>query len=243
MTQQTLRAYPVWDRTVRVFHWVSVLCIALLTVFGVLLMTSDALDISNDGKVILKTLHVYVGYVFVITLAWRLVWTFLGSRFSRWRAILPIGKVYKAQFQATIEGHKIGRPVRFLGHSPLARMMVTALLLLMTAQAVTGLVLSSTFYMPPFGNQIKTWIAEDPASIELIKPYSKEGINEEAYKEMREWRQPYRSAHEWIFYLLMILIPIHIAAAIYVDIKYRNAVISAMFSGRKVFEDRPFDAD
>lgn len=243
MSQQPLKAYPVWDLTVRISHWVNVVCILLLTTFGLLLMFSDTFDISNDGKVILKTLHFYVGYVFVISLIWRLVWAFLGNRFSRWRNMLPIGKVYKAQFMAEVEGRRSGRPVRFLGHSPWARLMVTALFLLLFAQAVTGLVLSSTFYMPPFGNQIKAWIAEDQASIELIKPYSKEGINEAAYKEMREWRQPFRTGHEWIFYILMLLIPIHIAAAIYVDVKHRNAVISAMFSGRKVFEDKPFDAE
>lgn len=243
MSNETLRAYPVWDKTVRVFHWISVLCIMLLTTFGLLLMFSDTFDISNDGKVVLKTLHVCVGYVFVISLLWRLLWAFTGSRFARWRAILPLGKVYRAQYHAEIEGRKIGRPVRFLGHSPIGRIMISALLLLMTAQAISGLVLSSTFYMPPFGNQIKQWIAETPESVALIKPYSKEGINEAAYKEMREWRQPYRTAHEWVFYLLMLLIPLHIAAAIYVDSNHRNGVISAMFSGQKVFKQKPFDAD
>lgn len=243
MSNETLNAYPVWDRTVRIFHWVTVLCILLLTTFGLLLMFSDFFHLTDDGKVVIKTLHVYVGYVFVIALIWRLVWAFIGSRFARWRAILPVGKVYAAQFKAEAAGRQINRPVRFLGHSPIARIMITALLLSMSVQAVTGLVLSSTFYMPPFGNQIKTWIADDPASVELIKPYSKQGIDPVAYDEMRAWRKPYRSLHEWNFYLLMLLLPLHIAAAIYVDARHRNGVISAMFSGQKVFKDKPFDAD
>lgn len=242
MSEQ-LQSYPVWDRTVRIFHWVSVLCIFLLTCLGLLLMFDDPLHLGDDSKVVIKTLHVLVGYVFVVTLVWRLVWAFMGSRFARWGAILPMGKIYKTQMQAEIQGRKSGKPVNFKGHSPIARWMISALLLLMTAQAVTGLVLASTFYMPPFGEQVKQYIAETPESVALIEPYSKAGINQDAYKQMRDMRKPFRVGHEWFFYLLALLIPLHIAAAIYIDSTRRNGVISAMFNGRKVFADKPFDDD
>lgn len=243
MDNEQMQAYPVWDRTVRIFHWVSVICILILTGLGLLLMFDDPLHLGDDSKVVLKTLHVLVGYVFVITLAWRLIWAFMGSRFSRWREILPVGKVYKTQMQAEREARKNGQQVNFKGHSPIARWMISALLLLMTAQAVTGLVLASTFYMPPFGEQVKQYIAESPETVDQIKPYSKAGIDPEAYQQMRDARKPFRVGHEWFFYLLALLIPLHIAAAVYIDSTRRNAVISAMFNGRKVFSDKPFDDD
>lgn len=243
MSDKQMQAYPVWDRTVRVFHWVSVLCIFILTGLGLMLMFDDPLHLGDDSKVVIKTLHVLVGYVFVVTLAWRLLWTFMGSRFSRWGAILPVGKVYKAQWQAEKQARKTGDHVNFKGHSPIARWMISALLLLMTAQAISGLVLSSTFYMPPFGEQVKQYIAETPETVALIEPYSKAGIDPEAYQQMRDMRKPFRVGHEWFFYLLALLIPLHIAAAIYIDSTRRNGVISAMFNGRKFFAKKPFDDD
>ena len=36
---------------------------------------------------VVNSWHVYIGYVFAINLVWRLVWGFMGNRFSRWRAI------------------------------------------------------------------------------------------------------------------------------------------------------------
>lgn len=243
MSDKQLQAYPVWDRTVRIFHWVSVLCIFILTGLGLMLMFDDPLHLGDDNKVVLKTLHVLVGYVFVAVLAWRLVWAFIGSRYARWGSILPVGKVYKTHMQAEKQARKEGGQVNFKGHSPIARWMISALLLLMTAQAVTGLVLSSTFYMPPFGEQVKQYIAESPESVALIEPYSKAGIDEQAYAKMRDMRKPFRVGHEWFFYLLALLIPLHIAAAVYIDASRRNSVISAMFNGHKVFAQKPLDDD
>lgn len=43
---------------------------------------------------LLKTVHVWVGYVFAANLAVRLAWAFTGSPFGRWRALLPAGYGY-----------------------------------------------------------------------------------------------------------------------------------------------------
>ena len=94
--QSQLTKYQVWDRTVRIFHWVNMLCILGLIAFGTVILNSKALDVSGDGKVILKTLHVYIGYVFVLNLVWRLIWSFIGNRFARWKTFLPVGVEYNS---------------------------------------------------------------------------------------------------------------------------------------------------
>ncbi|WP_289302671.1 cytochrome b/b6 domain-containing protein, partial [Methylophaga sp. UBA3996] len=75
---RTLTEYPVWDRMVRWFHWINVLSVIALIAIGVAILNSKALGVSTDGKILLKTWHVYIGYVFVINLAVRLFWTFIG---------------------------------------------------------------------------------------------------------------------------------------------------------------------
>jgi len=69
-----LQEYKVWDTTTRVFHWLNALCVLGLLAIGTIILNADALGVHNDGKVILKTTHVWIGYVFVLNLLWRLVW-------------------------------------------------------------------------------------------------------------------------------------------------------------------------
>lgn len=243
MTQQ-LTAYPVWDRSVRIFHWVNVFCILALIAIGVAILNDKALGVSNDGKLLLKTVHVYFGYMFAANLTWRIVWGFFGNRYARWQSILPFNAEHRAQLSAMMSGAKTAKPVGFLGHSPIARLMVGLLFLLMTAQAITGLVLAGTdVYMPPFGNTIKEWIASDPSMVDSVQPYSKVGINEAAYKEMRDTRKPFITVHYYVFYVLLAAIILHLLGVLVSELKEQNGLISAMFTGKKVFSEKPFDAE
>ena len=45
--------------------------------------------VSTDGKILLKTIHVIVGYVFAINLLFRLLIGFIGKGHERWSKILP----------------------------------------------------------------------------------------------------------------------------------------------------------
>ena len=118
------------------------------------------------------------------------------------------------------------------------------MLLFMTAQGATGLVLASTdIYAAPFGSQIKQWVAADKSALDQIKPYDKTNIDPVAYKEMREFRKPYRTLHTWFFYLLALSVVIHIIAVVVAENRERSGLTSAMFSGEKHFKDKPFDAD
>jgi len=243
MTQQ-LTAYPVWDRTVRIFHWINVLCILGLIAIGVAILNSKALGVTNDGKLLLKTVHVYIGYVFAANLTWRIVWGFIGNRYSRWKSILPFNAEHRAQLTVMKEGAKTGKPVGFLGHSPIARLMVGFLFVLMSVQAITGLVLAGTdVYMLPFGNIVKESIAIDSTTVDIIKPYSKEGIDDAAYKDMRDVRKPFVTVHYYAFWVLLAAILLHILGVVVSELRERNGLVSAMFNGKKVFADKPFDAE
>ena len=239
-----LKSYFIWDRPVRYCHWISVLCVICLMAIGTVILNSKALEVTIDGKILLKTWHVYVGYIFALNLIFRIIWGFIGSASARWRTILPVGPSFRAQFSQFIVGLKQGKPVGFLGHNPLARLMVTLLFLLMTIQALSGLVLAGTdVYMPPFGGAIKQWVAVDDASVELVKPYSKEGVNEQAYKEMRAVRKPFITVHYTIFFVLLGAIVLHVLGVIWTENREGNGIVSAMFTGKKFFKDKPIDSE
>jgi len=240
-----LTEYRVWDRTQRLFHWINFLAVLMLASIGVVILAADALGIPDDpGMLVLKTLHVYFGYVFVLNLGWRLVWAFVGGRFARWRALLPGGGAFGRRLSEFVRGFIRGHAPFYLGHNPLARIVLSVLVLLLVVQGTTGLVLAGTdVYMPPFGGVVRDWVAADTHDPALVRPYAPESVDPDAYAEMRSFRAPIVRIHEYNFYLLAALIAIHIAAAVVAEFREGGTVISAMFTGRKVHEQRPVDLE
>jgi cytochrome b len=244
-TADTVRTHKVWDRTTRWSHWINVACVTGLIGIGVVILNGRALGVSTNGKIALKTLHVYFGYVFCINLLWRLIWAFFGNRYARWRAILPYGVGYLKQLKAWgagLLGTGKGRP--YLGHNPAGRIMVLAMLTLLSAQAVTGLVLAGTdVYMLPFGHQFKAWVAESGVAMAEITPGSKNHINEDAYQSMRSFRKPFIAVHYYAFYILLVAILLHIVAVIVAELRQGSSLVSAMITGGKHIRGTPVDAD
>lgn len=89
-----LTRYSVWDRTMRIFHWVNAISVLCFMVIGVLILYAKPLGISGEAKVLLKTIHATIGYVFVLNLLWRLIWGFIGNHYARWKQFLPFGRNY-----------------------------------------------------------------------------------------------------------------------------------------------------
>jgi Ni/Fe-hydrogenase 1 B-type cytochrome subunit len=230
-----LRAYPVWDRTVRWFHWINVLCVLGLGAIGLALLYDDALGIDRDGKTLLKIVHVWIGYVFALNLVVRYVWAAVGGRYSRWRAILPGGRGYWSELRRYVAAVRRGRSRPYLGHNPLGRISVALLLLLLAVQALSGLVLAGTdLFFAPFGG----WIAEsiaapgiDPAT---LAPHTPAMYDAAAYAQMRALRAPVAETHEIAFYALLVLAATHVCAVIVTEIREGGGLVSAMFTGKKV---------
>ncbi len=246
-SHKDLKYHAVWDLTTRLFHWVNVICMLGLISIGLFILNAKILGVSNDGKILLKTIHVYIGYVFVLNLAWRLIWGFIGNSFSRWRAILPLGKGYWQSLKEYVAGVKSGNAPQYLGHNPAAKLMLAFMFLLLTTQAITGLVLAGTdLYMPPFGHEIAQWVSasgEGHDKIVTLKPGSKDGVDPEAYAEMRNFRKPFITTHLYSFYTLLVVIVLHIAGVVLTEVKEKNGIISAMVTGKKIMAKKPVDLD
>ena len=86
MSAEQLHAYDVWDSWTRWFHWINAVAVMGLIIVGVILWNDDALGLSATGKIILKEIHVTLGYVMSLNLLWRFVWAFLGNRYARMEA-------------------------------------------------------------------------------------------------------------------------------------------------------------
>ncbi|KGJ87556.1 cytochrome b/b6 domain-containing protein [Colwellia psychrerythraea] len=220
----------VWSGKIRLFHWLNVTTILLLIVVGVVILNAKIFGVSTDGKVLLKTIHVIVGYVFAANLIFRLIIAFIGKTYERWGKILPF---YKGFTRELIEFSQ-DKKVRYKGHNPAGKLMVLALLSLMSVQMISGLVIAGTdIYYPPFGHYFSQSIAIDKDNLDVIKPYSKENVDELSYQAMRSFRKPFITAHVYSFYCLLLLIPLHVIGVIVAERRERSAIVSAMVNGYK----------
>jgi Ni/Fe-hydrogenase 1 B-type cytochrome subunit len=220
----------VWSRNIRLFHWLNVLSVLLLIVIGSIIYFSKGLGVSTDGKVLLKTIHVWIGYVFATNLIFRIILGFVGKGFECWGQTLPFSKAFKKE----LADFKQDKNKVFKGHSPLGKLMVGAFMVSLSVQMVSGLVIAGTdIYYPPFGQYFANSIAQDKSQVTLIKPYSKENIDADAYKEMRSFRKPFITAHVYSFYILLLLIPLHILAVFFAERREKHSIVSAMIHGYK----------
>lgn len=220
----------VWSRNIRLFHWINVIAITLLIFIGLIIFNSKLIGVSTDGKILLKTIHVIVGYVFAANLLFRLTLGFVGKTYERWNKVLPFAKGFSKEL-ADFKAHKKSA---YKGHNPAGKLMVFALLSLMLTQMISGLVIAGTdIYYPPFGHYFSQSIAIDKQNLDAIKPYSKDNVDQVAYQAMRDIRKPFITAHVYAFYALLLLIPLHIIGVIVAERRERTALVSAMITGYK----------
>lgn len=192
---------------------------------------------------LLKTLHVCVGYVFALNIGLRIVWGFTGNHYARWRQILPGGRGYVGRVRSYAAAFAAGRPEHHLGQNPLGRIAVAVLLLLITAQALTGLVLAGTeIYFPPFGHWIAQWIAAPGVDPATLVPYPPELYDKTSYADMRAMREPVATLHLYDFFALAGMIVVHIVAVVVTELREGGTLVSAMFTGRKIVPGKPADA-
>jgi cytochrome b len=111
----------VWDLPTRLFHWLLVIFVIGLMVTGYI--GGAAMD-----------WHARIGYAVLTLLLFRIVWGFIGGRWSQFRSFLYAPR----SVLAYIGGR--AHPDHLVGHNPLGAGSVFAMLLVLLAQVGTGLV-------------------------------------------------------------------------------------------------------
>lgn len=112
------RTVEVWDLPLRLWHWA--LAISVLAAWFT--------------PTVYNGLHRIVGYTVIGLLAFRLVWGFWGSRYSRFRMVgvrLRAAPHYVWNLRRGMTG-------RYIGLNPAGTMMLVALLLSLAVSAITG---------------------------------------------------------------------------------------------------------
>lgn len=111
----------VWDLPTRIFHWALVVCVIGLVITGKI----------GGGTI---DWHARLGYAVLTLLLFRVVWGFVGGRWSRFASFIysPRSVIQYLKGRA--------HPDHLVGHNPLGAGSVFAMLLLLAAQISSGLI-------------------------------------------------------------------------------------------------------
>ena len=112
----------IWDLPTRLFHWsLAVLVFAAI------------ITVKVGGNAMVW--HFYCGYTILALLIFRLIWGIIGARYARFSSF----SLRPASLLAYLREPKAGHSQRFAGHTPIGSLSVLAILLVLLAQACSGL--------------------------------------------------------------------------------------------------------
>lgn len=174
----------VWDPFVRFFHWTVVLA------FTVAYLVEDP-----------QLVHVWAGYVIAALLIVRVAWGFVGSKHARFSDFLYAPSTTVSYVRDLLRRH--GK--RYLGHSPGGGYMIVALIVMLAATGIAGLIV--------YGG-------EDNAG-----PLA--GF---VTKQMAESME---EVHEVLANITLALVLIHVSAVLFASFAHHENLARAMITGRK----------
>ena len=187
MTKRNISPVTVkaWDPLVRVFHW------SLVFFFLLAFATED------DWM----SLHVQAGYAVSLLIGFRLFWGLVGTRNARFLSFVKAPRVVMAH----LKGMLSFKARHYLGHNPVAAVMVIALLTSIALVAFSGMVLIAAEGQGPLaGTLFASW-------------------NGEVLEEV----------HEFFANFTLLLVFAHVGGVVFSSFLEGENLVRAMITGRK----------
>jgi Ni/Fe-hydrogenase 1 B-type cytochrome subunit len=204
----------IWELPVRACHWVNVASIAVLSVTGFFIGTPFSFGSSASDYVMgwFRFVHFTAAYVFTVSLLSRILWSFIGNRYARWREFFPFLTAKGREKMAKMLRYYmlIDRKVpETFGHNPMATTAYLVVFLLYLVMILTGFSL---------------YAEHDPQGLMhrslgfMYALFSSQGM---------------RLAHHLAMWCILGFVVNHVYSAMLMDIKEHAGEISSIFSGYK----------
>jgi Ni/Fe-hydrogenase 1 B-type cytochrome subunit len=214
----TLHIKYVWEIPVRVTHWISMVCIMVLSVTGFLIGNPTTMASSPSQYVMgwIRFAHFTAAYIFAIGLAVRLYWSLVGNKYAGWRQFFPwMTTEGRQRMLDTLSYYSFirKRVPHVVGHNPVASSIYTILMMLYLMMIATGFALYTEHRPDSVMYAMFGWLTDIVAN------------------------QYLRLGHHLGMWLIIGFVFNHLYTIWLMDIKERGGIVSSMFSGYKSIEE------
>lgn len=206
---------PVWDWQLRALHWFSVFLILVLSATGLLMGSGRLVYGGAEGFTNylswLRLVHFVAGWLLLCAAILRIAGLFLASnQFQRWYALFPVRmRDLKNLVQVALNYLfcRFDRPPHYIGHNPLQQVAYTAIFGVGLLAIFTGFALYA-LYDP--GNFVFRYFVmfDDLVGVQYV-----------------------RLAHQFVMWIFLAFIPIHVYLSVRADTVEREGALSSIVSG------------
>lgn len=191
---KSFRRERIWDPVTRVWHWVLVLGVGVSWAFGKYMSLDNVLW------------HFYLGYLILGLLGFRIIWGLVGPAPVRFKTLLPMPSAI-AEYIKTLPRRT---PSGSGGHNPLGALWIIAMIILLTAEGITGLFIDADDffeYGPLF-----------------------DSVSEDTAKLLNGW-------HYYLSNIILGMVILHVSMLIFYLLWKKENLIKPMISGWKWIKD------
>ncbi len=214
-----MRSVYVWELPVRFTHWIIFLCVLTLSVTGFYIGAPFIHPLSTDQYLMgwMRFVHFTAAYVFLMSLAIRLYWAFVGNKYSNWRAFNPFSRNY---WKRLIDGIKFylfisRKPPHAEGHPPLASFTYVLLWLLFIFEIITGFAMYSLSHQAGgLWTFMGGWLL-DFMNLQLIRLF-----------------------HHLVMYAILAFVIVHVYICWIISGVEGSGLMSSIFNGYKFFRSK-----
>jgi Ni/Fe-hydrogenase b-type cytochrome subunit len=207
-----VRTY-VWEKPVRIAHWLMFFSIASLSFTGLYIHRPFLLSSGHAAFLMatMRFIHVVSGFVLIAAFILRVYWFFKGNFWSRWSAYIPLRVRQWEGIGDMLEFYSFLRfdPGRLVGHNPLAALSYFFVYLIILVEILTGLALYDAVLHNTVLHQCIAWL---PMFIEI------------GYL---------RLIHFFLMFVIFAFVIFHLYACVLVSLEEQSGLLDSIFSGWK----------
>jgi cytochrome b len=202
----------VWDPLVRFGHW------ALAAAFAIAYITGEEEADPSEW-------HEWAGYIAGGIVAWRVLWGLFGPRYARFSDFVTGPRTAIAYLFGLLGGHT----KRYMGHSPAGGAMVIALLVMIAATVVTGIIADpeGTAPKPQPGVTATMQVQSGEAGKAARSHEGRAGRHEHEHESL------IGEVHAVLSNITLFLVILHILGVALASYVHRENLARAMVTGKK----------